>query len=478
MSLWRQLRYGWRGLRDRAGREQDVADEVAQYFDEAEAEWRERGLSEEEARRAARREAGSMVTARERASEYGWENGVTVFLDDLRFAARQLWKHPAFTVTAVLTLALGIGANTAIFTVVERVLLAPLAYNNVDRLALLKTYRGQLGRAIPRVTGPDAADVRDQSQSLEAVSLYGGGNLGVQLKDHATFTVVTMADANFAKVFALQPMAGRLYTDADAKHAVLVSERFARDNFGGAQEAVGQVLGVEGEPQEIVGVVGHGFDYPNGTQVWKASPIVPESRSRTAFNYRAVALLGRDAGFVGAQTELKTISQRLQAAYAKDNQGKEMVLQPLKDALTGDSGLFIEADDVMGHLDGGFGVVGEAGVNFGRDAAGNDGENFLSEFDGEVFEGEVGYVFVGGAVAELLVRVEQRLIHNGLILRHLRGRGDKRRVRGRILWLGFFNGFNVTGVGDDDRYFAELLEQSLRHVIPPDLRPVYVGYIA
>jgi putative ABC transport system permease protein len=337
MSLWRQLRYGWRGLRDRAGREQDVADEVAQYFDEAEAEWRERGLSEEEARRAARREAGSMMTARERASEYGWENGVTVFLDDLRFAARQLWKHPAFTVTAVLTLALGIGANTAIFTVVERVLLAPLAYNNADRLALLKTYRSQLGRAIPRVTGPDAADVRDQSQSLEAVSLYGGGNLGVQLKDHATFTVVTMADANFAKVFALQPMAGRLYTDADAKHAVLVSERFARDNFGGAQEAVGQVLGVEGEPQEIVGVVGHGFDYPNGTQVWKASPMVPESRSRTAFNYRAVALLGRDAGFVGAQTELKTISQRLQAAYAKDNQGKEMVLQPLKDALTGDS---------------------------------------------------------------------------------------------------------------------------------------------
>jgi predicted permease len=324
-------------LRDGAGREQDVADEVAQYFEEAEAEWRERGLSPDEAKKAARREAGSMAVARERASEYGWENWVKVFMDDLRFAGRQLRKHPAFTVTAVLTLALGIGANAAIFTVVERVLLAPLPYRNAERLAVLQTHRGETGKTIPRVTGPDAADVRDQARSLEAVSLYSGGNLGVQLKDHAAYTVVTMADANFARVFALRPIAGRLYTSADAKHAVLVSERFARDNFGGAQAAVGQVLGVEGEPLEVVGVLGAGFDFPNGTQVWMASPMVPESTSRTAFNYKAVALLRGDASFRSAQAELSAISDRLRAAYGKENRSKEMTVQPLKEALTGDS---------------------------------------------------------------------------------------------------------------------------------------------
>ena len=105
-----------------------------------------------------------MAVARQRASEYGWENNVKAFMDDLRFAVRQLWKHPAFTVTAVLTLTLGIGANTAIFTVVERVLMAPLPYRNSDRLALLKTYRSQIGRAIPRVTGPDGVDLREQSK--------------------------------------------------------------------------------------------------------------------------------------------------------------------------------------------------------------------------------------------------------------------------------------------------------------------------
>jgi hypothetical protein len=196
-----------------------------------------------------------------------------------------------FTVTAVLTLALGIGANAAIFTAVECVLLSPLPYENAGRLVLLKTYRSQIGRAIPRVTGPDGVDVQEQAKGLEAVSLYGGGNLGVQLADHAAFTVVTMADANFARAFALRPMAGRQYTEADANHAVMVSERFARNNFGGAQEAVGKVMRVESEPTEIVGVLPAEFDYPNGTAVWMASPMVPESKSRPAFNYRAVALL-------------------------------------------------------------------------------------------------------------------------------------------------------------------------------------------
>jgi hypothetical protein len=130
------------------------------------------------------------------ASEYGWENSVKIFMDDLRFAARPLRKHPAFTVTAVLTLALGIGANTAIFTVVERVLLAPLPYTNAEKLAVLQTHRGETGKTIPRVTGPDAADVREQARSLAVVSLYSGGSLGVQLKDHAAYAVVTLADAN------------------------------------------------------------------------------------------------------------------------------------------------------------------------------------------------------------------------------------------------------------------------------------------
>src|SRR5277367_636034 len=100
-------------------------------------------------------------------------------LQDLRYAARQLWKHPAFTVTAVLTLALGIGANTAIFTVVQSILLAPLPYADASRIMALDTHFTDKGRIHSRVTGPDAVDVRAQSRSLEAVSLYQSGLEGV-----------------------------------------------------------------------------------------------------------------------------------------------------------------------------------------------------------------------------------------------------------------------------------------------------------
>ncbi len=253
MSLWRHFTYGLRNLTNRSKHDRDVAEEVEQYFEEAVSAWEARGLSVDEAKKAARLEMGNFIAVRERVSSYGWENVARTFVGDLRFAFRQLLKHPAFTATATLTLALGIGANTAIFTVVQSILLAPLPYAGADRLTVLNTHWTDSGHTAPRVTGPDAVDIRNQAQSFEAVSLYSSGNLGVELRDHSVYTVVTSADANFAKVFSLQPIAGRLFTDAEAHRAALVGERFARDQFGSVQAALGQTLRVENEPLEITG---------------------------------------------------------------------------------------------------------------------------------------------------------------------------------------------------------------------------------
>src|ERR1700685_4607941 len=198
MSLWRQLTYGLRSLANGAKHDRDVADEVEQYFEEAEAAWRSRGLSAEDAKRAARLEAGNVAVTQERVNSYGWENTARSFFADLRFAARQLLKHKVFAATATLTLALGIGANAAIFTVIQSVLLAPLPYQNAEKLAVLDTHWPNSGHTTARVTGPDGVDVREQARSIEAMSLYSGGNVGVQLRDHSVYTVVTFVDANFA----------------------------------------------------------------------------------------------------------------------------------------------------------------------------------------------------------------------------------------------------------------------------------------
>ena len=338
MSLWRQLTYGLRRLARGANHDRDAADEVEQYFQDATDAWIERGLSTEEARRAARLEAGNITTAKERVISYGWENTITSFLGDLRFATRQLAKHPAFTLTATLTLALGIGANTAIFTVVQSVLLAPLPYQNADRLMVLDTHWTSNGKTTPRITGPDAADARDQAKSIEALSLYYGGNLGVQLRDHSAYSVVTLADANFWRVFQLQPVAGRLFTNADAQGAAVVSEQFARDNFGSAQAALGQVLHVESDPLQITGVLPAGFNFPGKTQVWEARPLrEPALDNRTAFNYKAVGLVRSGISFQSAQAELDALSQRLQTAHPNEDRNKQLIAQPLQQALTGDA---------------------------------------------------------------------------------------------------------------------------------------------
>jgi putative ABC transport system permease protein len=259
------------------------------------------------------------------------------FSQDLRYAARQLWKHPVFTVTAILTLALGIGANTAIFTVVDSILLAPLPYKDASRIMALDTRFTDRERIHPRVTGPDGVDVRRQAHSLEAVSLYESGLTGVQLRDHSVFTPVTAVDADFVRVFALAPIAGRAFTAEETGRAALVSEQFARDNFGSAQAAVGQTFHFENKPLQITGVLPAWFNFPEKSQVWVCYPFKPETEDRTSFNYKAVARLRPGVSVEAARAELDAISLRLRASYPDANRNKQMTIVPLQEQLTGNT---------------------------------------------------------------------------------------------------------------------------------------------
>jgi putative ABC transport system permease protein len=143
MSLWRHISRGLRVLRNRSAADQEIADEVSHYLDEASAALVAQGLSPDEARRTARIDMGSAAAVREHVRDYGWENRIGALFSGLRYGVRRLCGNPGFTAVSVLTLALGIGASTAIFTVIDAVLLKPLPYPHSEEIvSLLHTAPG------------------------------------------------------------------------------------------------------------------------------------------------------------------------------------------------------------------------------------------------------------------------------------------------------------------------------------------------
>jgi len=258
-------------------------------------------------------------------------------VDELRYALRLLKNNPSFAAIAVLTLALGIGANTAMFSVVNGVLLQPLDYPNASRIVQLNTFYPQRGRSFPRVTGPDIVDIRADASALEQVSFYYGGEMGVQMADHAEFVGTYLVTPNFFAVFGVAPTFGRGFEANDVQRGAIVSLPFAERNFGSGAAALGQTLHMERVGYEIVGVVPAAFRFPrtNEAHVWLATSPRPQSMERTAYNYRAVALVRSGLTLDAVDAQLQTIGARLQAAFPDANKDKSFLAVPLQEQLVG-----------------------------------------------------------------------------------------------------------------------------------------------
>lgn len=260
--------------------------------------------------------------------------GVT-WLRDLTHAARALGKSPAFATIAILTLAVGIGANTAIFSVINGVLLSPLPYPDPDRIVAVSTFFSRTGATIPRLTGGDLVDIRADGQIFDALSYYVGGEMGVQLPGHAEFTPAYLVNPDFFRVFGARPAYGRLFEIEDQDPAAVISLPFAERNFGSGSAALGHALRIENRSYEIVGVLPAAFQFPAEAQVWVPAPVTPENLSRTAYNYRTVARLKSGVTLETAKVHLATIAARLANALQNSNRNKSFVAIPLRDQLVG-----------------------------------------------------------------------------------------------------------------------------------------------
>jgi predicted permease len=252
---------------------------------------------------------------------------------DMRHAFRSLAKAPAFTATVVLILAVGIGANTAMFSVLNGVVLKPLIYPDSDRIVRILSRDNNTGATPNGLPGGDEIDIRGLPNTFEALAYYHGGEMGVQVGDHAEFVGTQLVHYDFFRVFSLPPAAGRPFTAQDTQQSAIVSLAFAQRNFGTAGAALGRSLFIENRSYQIVGVMPAQMQFPANTEVWAADSLEPQNRNRSGFNYRLVAKLASGLSLDATNSRLSALALELGKSYPDTNSRRTFVTAPLRDNL-------------------------------------------------------------------------------------------------------------------------------------------------
>ena len=278
------------------------------------------GMQADEAQRAARIELGGIEQVKEQVREQRLGSWLQSVLCDCRFGLRQLGKSPGFTFIAVLTLALGIGANTALFTVVESVLLRPLSYPHSDRLVFIapKTDKVQFATT----SWLNYRDIREQSHSFADVGLYASDVTVVETKQGSVSVNAPRVTPNLFAMLGVQPLMGRTFTDAEGQPGgapvVVLAEGLWRESFGGDPGIIGNTVRMGGLTRTVVGIMPHTMRFPEETgpdiqkAVWLPVQATPEMQKERGYSlFSIVGQLRPDVRLLQAQVELHTIAQRI-----------------------------------------------------------------------------------------------------------------------------------------------------------------------
>jgi predicted permease len=329
--------------------EREVDDELQQHLDLRAREYEEQGLAPDAARRAAQRRFGDVESvrrqcrelARERNRERRRREWRSEARQDLRFAVRQIRRQPAFSLTAVLTLALGIGATTAIVAAVHAVLVRPFAYRQPDGVVLVSTvWRGQPGG---NVSAGNYVYVQERAQGLRPLAAAGYSSMNLADEGAAERVIGARVTHEFFDVFGVAPALGRVFTaeeDAPGSDRVVVlSHGLWRRRYGADPAAVGREIRLGGISHRIIGVMPAGFDPAAvSEELWRPMAFTPERRAMHDEHFLSV--FGRLApGFdtARANEELGRIAAGLRRDFPKDFADSSLQAATLADAIAGPS---------------------------------------------------------------------------------------------------------------------------------------------
>lgn len=335
--LWNRLM----SLLFRARRERELQDEIAAHLNMDTEERIETGSEPGEARRAARRDFGNIVRATEDTrTVWGWTTAEQ-WLQDFRYGLRNLRKSPSFAAVSVLTLALGIGATTAIFSIVNAALLRPLPFPSPDRLAVVYSVNPAPTGGLWVVSPADFHDWREQARAFENLAAYSGGGISLRLSERPETFSAARVTWNFFNTIGVPPLLGKGFEVEDESNKppdvnLVLSHRLWQNKFGGDPAVIGRHIRTPDGSATIVGIMPPGFRFPEYAEAWVPMGCCGEMTRRATRYWQTVGRLREGTSLAAAQTEMQSIAASLAELYPKDNSKWTVQMLPLDRALVRD----------------------------------------------------------------------------------------------------------------------------------------------
>jgi putative ABC transport system permease protein len=303
----------------RRRRYDELAESIREHLEEKIGDLMEDGLSREDATRRAHREFGNVTLIEERSREvWQWPRLETLF-QDLSFGARMLVKKPGFTLIAVITLALGIGANTAIFSVVNAVLLRPLPYRDPDRIVTIRNYSSH--PILDGANGADFLDWREQANVFEQVAALADDSVDLTGSGEPERLSAGMVSANLFETLGVGPAYGRAFTQAEdqprAANVVILSHRLWQRRFGSDPQLIGRTLTLRDQNWTVIGIMPPGFQAFEDFDLWLplALDVNQKLRKGPLNNVRVIARLKPDVTLQTARADLAVIRDRQRQTF-------------------------------------------------------------------------------------------------------------------------------------------------------------------
>ncbi len=336
-ALWRRLR----GVFSSERAERDFADELDAHVTMHIEDGVRAGLSREEARRQALIRLGGLEQAKIAHRERRSLPMLETLAQDVRYGLRLLGKSPGFACVSVVTLALGIGATTAIFSVVKAVLLKHLPYKDPGSIVAVWTAnQASGGQPLPSSPG-DFAIWKQKSGVFEDMAPSYDDEKTLTGEGAPQFLIGYGVSANYLRILGVQPQLGRLYTDDEDKpkgpDVALLSDHLWRTTFHSDPSVVGRAITLEGKPYTVVAVMPRSFDYPSSVEIWTPAAMGPSDFDDFKHTYvRILARLKAGVTLAAAEKAMDALQVQVDAAHPDTDGGNRVVLTPLREQLTGD----------------------------------------------------------------------------------------------------------------------------------------------